>query len=352
MEDITQSFNDPIKIEPIPPSITKDQCHSVQISKTINDIGSSVNSDSTEINYEFIRYEELEETFVDDDVIDSQPSTDIKHEDKNSNVLIDRESDKKSLSEHKKTIFSDSKALNKHKKVVDGNKKYNCDYCKRSYASKSNWEMHIKSKHLDQYGATCDICNKQFRHKVYVTQHIMTVHFKTEKLNCDVCNKLFANHKTLQNHKNNIHNYEKSFKCDVCNKQFAKLTFLNSHKRRHFEAFEFICNYCGRGFYSKHNLENHMNVHTGFRPYSCNECGKTFKQYGVLRTHLLTHKNIKPFKCKVEGCDRAYSHGTDLKRHRFSVHGLCEKEYICTICSKVYAENKSLKKHMESHNKL
>lgn len=372
LNNVTDFPEHHIKIEESQLSVTEDHWPSVELDNTIggcDDFRSLADRSVTENDCDYEsktetkeKFEEIAVQYVLDKAINDQTSTETNGNEPfdvngTSSTKTTRQQNAIDMYQCKfcKKFYSSKKSLRRHVSSLHGEKKYNCNFCERSFGTKDNCDRHIQSQHLDKYGATCDICNKQFRHKVYVAKHIMTVHMKAEKLKCNICDKWFATHKTLKNHKDNIHSIHdggNSFKCEVCNKMFAKLRFLNSHKRRHFNAFEYICNFCGRGFYSKHNLENHINVHTGNRPYPCNECGKSFKQYGVLRTHLLTHKNIKPFKCKEAGCEKAYSHGTDLKRHRYSVHGLCEKEFICTLCSKVYAENKSLKKHMESHNAL
>ena len=61
------------------------------------------------------------------------------------------------------------------------------------------------------------------------------------------------------------------------------------------------------------------------------------------------HTGEKPYKCNIENCDRAYAHGTDLKRHRRSQHGIFTKTFECPICSKIFYENKFLKKHLNVH---
>lgn len=112
----------------------------------------------------------------------------------------------------------------------------------------------------------------------------------------------------------------------------------------------FSLSYCGRGFNQLHNLKEHQNRHTGERPYKCEQCGKTFGRKTNLTAHTRVHTGEKPFKCNIEGCDRAYMFEIDLKRHKYSIHRIFTKKHICPICSKVYPENKLLKKHLDLHS--
>ncbi|XP_055326687.1 zinc finger protein 107-like [Sitodiplosis mosellana] len=170
---------------------------------------------------------------------------------------------------------------------------------------------------------------------------------------CDVCNKTLGTFSSLRNHILNMHcESERSERvsCDECGQTFSTPGNLNSHKKIHLKCKAYVCTYCGRGFNQLHNLKEHQNRHTGEKPYKCERCGKTFGRKTNLTAHTRVHTGAKPFKCNIEGCDRAYMFEIDLKRHKYSIHGIFTKKHICPICSKVYPENKLLKKHLDSHS--
>lgn len=170
---------------------------------------------------------------------------------------------------------------------------------------------------------------------------------------CDICDKTLGNFSSLRNHILNMHCVSEKTErvsCSECGQTFSTPGNLNSHKKIHLKCKAYVCTYCGRGFNQLHNLKEHTNRHTGDRPYKCERCGKAFGRKTNLTAHTRVHTGEKPFKCNIESCDRAYMFGIDLKRHKYSVHGIFTKKHTCQICNKVYPENKLLKKHLESHS--
>lgn len=125
---------------------------------------------------------------------------------------------------------------------------------------------------------------------------------------------------------------------------------LKTHNLIHTNTKRFICSYCGVSFRQLYHLSEHINAHTNSKPYQCKICNKRFNRHHILSAHQRVHTGEKPFVCDVEECTRAYAYEIDLKRHKFSVHGIYTKKHICPICSKVFSENKLLKKHLESHS--
>lgn len=204
----------------------------------------------------------------------------------------------------------------------------------------------------------CSDCQTTFTARSSLVRHLKKGHSKTERTtnknlntrrNCNQCDKSFATTERLKSHIQIVHEGKELFKCEICEKTYSSRGSLKTHLIIHSEVRPFICNYCGRGFNSRYGLDEHMHTHTDDRPFVCKICDKTFKQNRLLVAHTRVHTRERPYKCKEEGCDRAYINGIDLKRHRFSKHGIFTKKHTCHICSKIFPEKKLLRKHMEHH---
>lgn len=176
-------------------------------------------------------------------------------------------------------------------------------------------------------------------------------HRPKTSITCDICQKVLSTFNSLRAHMVNMHipNVRKRFECPVCKLSLANPGTLKQHLVLHEKSKAFVCPYCGRGFNQLYNLKQHQNHHTGVKPYKCNLCEKAFGRKSNLVSHTRVHTGEKPFRCHIMGCDRAYMFDIDLKRHKYSVHQIYTKKHICTVCSKVYPENKLLQKHLKTH---
>lgn len=210
------------------------------------------------------------------------------------------------------------------------NARYECSDCQTTFTARSSLIRHIRKGH----GTTEKISTKQ-------------ISYNRQK--CNLCDKTFATQERTRLHIQIVHEGKKLFKCEICDKCYSSRGSLKTHQIIHSDVRPFICNYCGRGFNSRYGLDEHMHTHTDDRPFLCKICNKTFKQNRLLVAHTRVHTRERPYKCKEEGCDRAYINGIDLKRHRYSKHGIFTKKHTCHICPKIFPEKKMLRKHLESH---
>lgn len=199
------------------------------------------------------------------------------------------------------------------------------------------------------FGQTKEIDKKK-------TKSEKTIEKSSEDWSCTTCNKKLKSRSSLNSHNRTVHEkkFSKSQKeraiCDICKQTFSTFGNMRKHRESHIEANRFVCSFCGRGFNGLFNLKEHINMHTGAKPYACEVCGKKFGRQTNKYSHMRIHTGEKPYKCDIENCIRAYTFKIDLNRHKYSVHGIYTKKHICPICSKVYSENKLLKKHLLSHN--
>ncbi|XP_031638670.1 zinc finger protein 391-like [Contarinia nasturtii] len=173
---------------------------------------------------------------------------------------------------------------------------------------------------------------------------------KTIPCTVEQCDAMFGTERTLKIHMHREHGIKERYICPICDREFKISGNLKQHIETHSDYKRFICNFCGKGFHLPFNLKEHMNTHTGDRPYTCDVCGKTFGRNSLRQAHMRVHTGEKPYKCDVDTCDRAYAYQTDLKRHKRAVHGIINKTFPCTICGKIFYENKFLTKHLNVHN--
>ncbi|KAJ7594565.1 hypothetical protein C8J56DRAFT_776159 [Mycena floridula] len=54
--------------------------------------------------------------------------------------------------------------------------------------------------------------------------------------------------------------------------------------------------------------------------HECTYCGKRFSRPSGLKIHLTTHTGDKPYTCPEEGCGRAFSVRSNMRRHVRIVH--------------------------------
>nr|XP_022341600.1 zinc finger protein 236-like isoform X2 [Crassostrea virginica]XP_022341601.1 zinc finger protein 236-like isoform X2 [Crassostrea virginica]XP_022341602.1 zinc finger protein 236-like isoform X2 [Crassostrea virginica] len=110
-----------------------------------------------------------------------------------------------------------------------------------------------------------------------------------------------------------------------------------------------LCPNCSKGFKSKQQLAQHSLVHTGIRKHICSFCDKGFKQLCHLQQHLRIHTGEKPYRCCFDGCDRAFAQMANLhhhmRNHEDHVKKAANKQYQCSICSRAYTNESSLKNH-------
>lgn len=76
----------------------------------------------------------------------------------------------------------------------------------------------------------CDICKRSFATKLKIKKH-MTIHIE-RPYDCKVCDKAFSREITLVRHIRK-HTGEKPFNCNVCNEKFSLKRYLKVHTNTH-----------------------------------------------------------------------------------------------------------------------
>ncbi|XP_021955120.1 zinc finger protein 521 [Folsomia candida] len=125
---------------------------------------------------------------------------------------------------------------------------------------------------------------------------------------------------------NNDDNIEKTplllFTCSTCPIQFTnKLDFIR-HEKNHekFNNKNHACPLCYLKFAKKTSLQQHFILHLENNPFVCklSGCGAKFGNYDHLRRHVQLHTGDKPFTC--EYCSRKFARNDSLQKHLNSMH--------------------------------
>jgi insecticidal toxin complex protein TccC len=169
--------------------------------------------------------------------------------------------------------------------VITGKKRFDCQKCEKSFATKHNLQRHSQT-HTGEKPFKCEVCDKRLTGRSGLTDHMRT-HTGEKPLVCNVCNKGFSHYSSFRRHKQ-THAGEKPFVCNVCNKSFSHSSYVKIHKRSHTGETPFVCNVCGWGFTNSTNFKRHMRSHTGEKPFVCEVCDKHFSNRFNLANHRRT----------------------------------------------------------------
>ena len=191
-------------------------------------------------------------------------------------------------------------------------KRFQCDLCKKIYATKYGAQRHLKS-HDSGLFRCCD------------------------------CHTYYRSREELEEHRKLRH--AAPIPCAVCGATFTRKSALNFHiAKYHDESYQrkYHCSYkgCNRIFYREKDLNEHTNTHMGIKPLMCEKCGKLF----ALSDSLFRHKKVcvENFKYKCAECGKEYASSGALSSHKQSAH--LNKLYPCS-CGRVFKHHSGLIKH-------
>jgi len=113
-----------------------------------------------------------------------------------------------------------------------------CPYCRQVLKTRNSLSRHISVVHLDEKKFSCDDCDKSFATKADLVKHKKAVHeeARNELVECDICNDKFKacylkRHKYYKHTPNNLPKH-----CNECGKEFKTREIMLKHvKKIHFK---------------------------------------------------------------------------------------------------------------------
>lgn len=229
-----------------------------------------------------------------------------------------------------------------HKNKQKERDRVTCELCgKRVYDMKA----HMKSHKADREVFPCDQCDKKYLSRIFLNNHQSSVHLNV-RYQCEFCDKSF---RTKTYYIDHLETHERAIECSKCSSTFTNKVSYRRHLRKCVQLQPpQMCDICGKALSSSETLRKHKITHTGERPYKCSLCPQAFAQRGTRDDHVRTHTNERPHACPI--CGKTFIQRTACRVHVKShnkQHG--PMHYMCCICNKKLATAGHLKLHIKSH---
>ncbi|XP_055389074.1 zinc finger protein 112-like [Condylostylus longicornis] len=132
----------------------------------------------------------------------------------------------------------------------------------------------------------CDLCGNYYSQS-HLKYHRMR-HDKVKRFECEICKRRFATETDLRRHMR-VHTGEKPYACKYCDRKFSDYGSRIKHERCHTGERPYTCQTCNKSFMYSHALKKHQSVHTGYKAFTCEICNTGFTKKEYLQNHVKKH---------------------------------------------------------------
>ncbi|GIY97318.1 hypothetical protein CEXT_534901 [Caerostris extrusa] len=187
---------------------------------------------------------------------------------------------------------------------VSQNDIHKCPKCNRTFLNVGHLKCHFYRVHPEFRLAACtvtvpydcDKCKRSFATKDKLEAHACNFVIKGPPYHCEKCDKIFTKKCSLLRHYvTNAHIDEKNHICEVCFKGFSSKSVLEAHSRIH-QPKE-ICNGCKTNSDKEEDHVNDCQRNEEKSTFKCKICSRHFDNHSSFKSHLLTHRQRKHFQC-------------------------------------------------------
>lgn len=132
-------------------------------------------------------------------------------------------------------------------------RKYECDFCHRSFHLKNNWEAHCKvheKRHsvVSSENETEIECHSLYRPGI--------------NLECRGCRQVFDSHGTFIEHMHKEHDIIRPYQCTACDRCYKARDSLIAHiEEKHVGKVNYECDSCHKTFYHTADWKKHVAYH-------------------------------------------------------------------------------------------
>nr|XP_020511878.1 zinc finger protein 34-like [Labrus bergylta] len=264
--------------------------------------------------------------------------------------------------------------LQDHMNLHTGARPYCCAECGKRFCQISSYRAHLRT-HAQTRAESfqCRICRKGFSHQEDLKHHLAINHFQDQYYECDLCKRVFASLEACAYHVKQRACMQK-IGCDLCGRSFSSTKQLVRHRKKTCNR-NFRCTDCKESFTKKNALLKHSFSHLGLLPYTCVRCRCHFRLAKLYLQHKCEPERIHCVACLREflsqkdfeqhkkdtgcwgnqepkgdqirclQCGQRFDTSEELKQHA----GAHQRVLKCAECGKGFRSALLLMSHMGGH---